>query len=188
MEITLICHGHVAYEQAVDRFAAGLSRQGLADAARVARQCADWGVQFLVASTMVCAEQTADAIQAELPQIIRWDLDELQDVGIEEQAIDPLMHPHSEHWTDEQRALAYERTWVRISAALARIDVYCRTYGLERVGIVAHEDVLNLILLYWLGLDWLQADKMHFDLEGCATARAVFEDGFTRLAWVNRPG
>jgi len=187
MEITLIRHGHVDYDRAIDRFAAGLSARGRAEAERAARQCAAWAVQLLVASTIVSSEQTADAILAAIPDAVRWDLDELQDVGIEEQAIDPLMHPLSEHWSEGQRALAYERTWVRVTSALARIEIYCRTYGLERVAIVAHQDVLNLILLYGLGLDWRQADRVRFSLDPGASVRLVVADGATRIDWMNRP-
>ena len=187
MDITLICTGHVAYHMAVDRYAAGLSPQGLAQSQRVARLCREWGVQLLVAGTMVSAEQTADAVHALIPDAARWDLDELQGIGIEEQAMNPMMHPHREHWTDDQRVLAYERTWARVTAALARIEVYCGTYGLEHVAIISHEGVLNMILLSWLGLDWRSADTVRFDLDGCATVRATLGDGPARIAWVNRP-
>ncbi len=187
MQVYLIRHGHVDYARSVDRYAAGLSPQGLAESTRAARLCRDWGIQFLVASTTVCAEQTADAIHAEVPDAIRWDLDELQDIGIEEQTIDPMMHPHAEHWTAEQRLLAYERTWTRVTATVARLQVYTQTYGLDRLAIVSHQDVLNLLLLNRLGLDWRVADDIRFFWDYGATAKVVVEGGQAHIEWVNRP-
>lgn len=186
MDVYLIRHGHVDYGRAPDRLAAGLSPEGRAQAERVARLAKEWDVRLLAASTMVRAEQTADAIQALLPDIVRWDLDDLQEVGIEEQAIDPMMHPHAEHWSAEQRALAYERTWTRVAATIARMEVYTAAYGIERVAVVSHQAVLNLMLLYWLGLDWRVADSTHFALDWCATAKVVVGEGLTRIEWVNR--
>ncbi|NLD73579.1 MAG: histidine phosphatase family protein [Chloroflexi bacterium] len=187
MHVYLVRHGHVDYGRAPDRYAAGLSEEGRAQSQRVAALCREWDIQLLVASTMVRAEQTADAIQALLPDIVRWDLDDLQEVGIEEPAIDPMMHPHPEQWTAEQRTLAYERTWTRVAATIARLEVYAGTYGVERVAVVSHQAVLNLMLLYWLGLDWRVADSTHFALDWCATAKVVVDEGLTRVEWVNRP-
>lgn len=186
MEFYLIRHGHVDYRRAVDRFAVGLSPEGREQSERLAQQCREWDVQFIVASTMVRAEQTADAVARALPNVPRWDLDELAETGIEEQAVSPMMHPLQEHWTAEETALAYERTWVRVTAALARIEVYARAYGLERIAIIAHRDTVNLLVLNWLGLDWRALSTAQFDVDWCATTKVDVEDGAVRIAWVNR--
>lgn len=187
MDFYLIRHGHVDYRRAVDRYAAGLSPVGMEQSRRVAARCREWGIEMVVASTMVRAEQTADAILEAVPSATRWDLDELQTVDVEEPALGPMRNPRAAHWTDEERRLAYERTWVRLMAALARIQLYAETYGLERIAIVTHDSDVNLLLLNWLGLDWRAAERVHLDMDWCASAKVVLEEGVTRIEWVNRP-
>jgi len=187
MEYYLVHHGHVDYDKAVDRVAAGLSAEGLAQAQRVAQRCRAWNTQFLVASTRACAEQTADAILARNPEVLRWDLVELEPLGIDDPTLYPGMHPFRERWTPQQLALAYHRTWARVTATMTRIELYAATYGLERAAIIADEDILNLILLRWLGLDWRATRRASFSFDYGSSAKVKVEDDVAHLEWLNQP-
>jgi len=187
MELYIVRHGHVDYRRAVDRYAVGLSPQGREQSERVAALCERWGIEFIVASTLVRAEQTADAIQARLPEAIRWDLDELGDVDIEERALNPLMSPRPSEWSADDKRLAYQRTWGRVTGALARLQVYARAHDLQRVALVTHESTANLVLLSFLGLDWRAAEATYVRLDWCSTSKLCIGDHTVEIDWVNRP-
>ncbi len=185
MEYYLVRHGHVDTEHAIDPFALGLSAEGQTQAERIAERCAQWDVQFLVASTRVSDEETANAILDRSPELLRWDLEELEPVGIDDATVHPDMHPLRERWTPEQWDLAYDRTWARVTATMARIELFVETYAIERAVLVADEDILNLILLRWLGLDWHATSDVAFAFSYGATAKVSANDAGVHVEWLN---
>jgi broad specificity phosphatase PhoE len=75
--------------------------------------------------------------------------------------------------------------WGRVTAALARIEIYAHAVRLERVAIVAHRRVINLLLLNWLGLDWRSLDTLYFSIAPGASCKVVLDGNVTRFAWIN---
>jgi len=188
MEVYLIQHGQ-ANEQVVDFYSQPLTAEGLAQAQRVAERCRAWGIQFLCASTMARAQQTADAIQEKLPEVLRWDLQELEEMNFDDLLGEPNVGPRIAAWTDRQLQLGWERLWTRVMPAWVRIYLYARTNGLERVAIVAHASTLTLLLLNWLGLDWRATARISFAFEGGASCKVSLDDeDNVRIEWINRVG
>jgi broad specificity phosphatase PhoE len=186
MEIYLIQHGR-ADEHALDPYAQPLTAEGLAQAGRVAGQCRAWGIQFLCASTMARAQQTAEAINEALPEVLRWDLQELEEMNVDDLFCEASVGPRIAAWTGRQLRLGWERLWARVMPALVRIRIYAQANGLERVAIVAHTSTITLMLLNWLGLDWRAVEKVSFALEGGATCKVSLDDAdMVCIGWVNR--
>jgi broad specificity phosphatase PhoE len=187
MDIYLIRHGQADERRAPDPHTASLSPEGQAQAQRVAAQCQALGIQFVCASSMIRAQQTADALTELLPGALRWDLQELEDLTIDDLLGEAETHPLVSTWSKAHLALGYERTWIRVMAALTRILIYAQANHLERVAIVAHSSTCNLLLLNWLGLDWRAIEKVSFDFEGGAMTKVSLEQhDHVRIAWVNR--
>ncbi|MCD6518615.1 MAG: histidine phosphatase family protein [Anaerolineae bacterium] len=188
MEIYLIRHGETDQAHAPDPFSASLTERGRAQAQRIAEWCVEWGIEFLCTSPVSYTQQTADAISERLPQIIRWDLDELEDVNADDLLGDPLASPLVERWTAEQLARAYEHMWNRVMAALTHIQLYAQSRGIKRVAIVAHQLTLQMLLLAWTGRDWRALlEKGIPTIEPGASCKLVLEeDGQGQVVWMNR--
>ena len=190
MEVYLIRHAEVDYSRVADPAAARLTPQGVEQARRVAEQMAAWDVQLLCASTMIRAEMTADAVTDRLPDLIRWDLEELEEVGIADLEGQPTAAPRASAWTPELLRYGLERTWIRVMAAWARIRIYTETYGIERVAIISHGYVIKLMLLNWLGYDWSTHDRFRFPVDFASSTRVTLIDGasgpIVQFDWLNR--
>jgi broad specificity phosphatase PhoE len=187
MQFYLIRHGQSDGSLTVDPYSPPLTATGRKQASHLAEQCAAWGVQFLVASTMRRAQETADAIATASPTAERWDLSELEDLTLEDLNYDPGASHLVSTWTEAQRAYAFERAWVRVMAALARVEIYARANALSRVAIVAHGSTLALLLLNWLGADWTARSSLRLDTaNGSTTLVEVADDGGVAIGWLNR--
>jgi len=187
MDIYLVRHGHVDYENATDPYSVELSPKGLAQAERVARKCREWDIQFLCASTMIRAQQTADAIERRNSAVIRWDLEELEEMTVDDLQMDPTAGPILSTWTTEQLNLGLERLWIRVMAALARIQIYAQARGLDRIVLVAHGYVIKMLLLNWFSLDWRAGHRLQTPIDYCGTCKIVLEEGgVVRIEWINR--
>lgn len=186
MEYYLLRHGHVDEATAVDPYAAPLSAVGRAEAQLLAEACARYGIDFLCASTAVRAEQTADIIQLHLPGVVRWDLKELESLSVDDMEGQVVYSSNPLRWTRAQYRYGIERTWVRLVAALARIEIYAAAWELSRVALVTHADIINLCLYNWLGLDWTLYDTLQFTVDTGSACRIVQQDGRTSVDFVNR--
>jgi len=186
MAVYLIQHGQ-ADDCVVDPYARPLTAHGLGQARRVAEQCRAWGIQFLCASTMTGAQQTADSVNEALPNILRWDLQELEEMNVDDLFGEAVVGPRIATWTDRQLRRGWERLWTRVMPAWVRIRIYAQTNGLERVAIVAHASTNALLLLNWLGLDWRALERVSLTLdEGTTCKVSLSEDDGARIEWVNR--
>lgn len=192
MEIYLIRHAEVDYAGVADPSAVRLTPNGEEQARRVAEQCAAWDIQFLCASTMIRAEMTADAVSARLPDLLRWDLEELEEMSVADLEGQPMAGPLVSTWTPELLRFGLERTWVRVMAAWARIHIYAETYGIERVAIIGHGYVIKLMLLNWLGYDWRANDRFRFPVDFASSTRVTLDEGdaapgtTVQFDWINR--
>jgi broad specificity phosphatase PhoE len=192
MEVYLIRHAEVDYTGVADPTTVRLTPNGEEQARRVAEQFAAWDIQFLCASTMVRAEMTADAVSARLPSLLRWDLEELQEMSAADLEGQPTAGPLTSTWTPELLRLGLERTWSRVMAAWARIRLYAETYGMGRVAIISHGYPIKLMLLNWLGYDWRANERLHFPVDFASSSRVTLADGVAasgttvQFDWLNR--
>ena len=190
MEVYLIRHAEVDYSSVTDPAAVRLTPNGEEQARRIAEQMAAWDIQFLCASTMIRAEMTADAVSDRLPNLLRWDLEELQEMSIADMEGQPTAGPLTSTWAPDLLRFGLERTWVRVMAAWARIRIYAETYGIERVAIIAHGYVIKLMLLNWLGYDWRANDRFRFPVDFASSTRVTLGDGDSgstvQFDWLNR--
>lgn len=190
MQVYLIRHAEVDYSRVTDPAAVRLTPRGEEQARRMAELFADWDIQFLCASTMIRAEMTADAVTDRLPDLLRWDLEELEEMSAADLEGQPAAGPLISTWSPDLLRFGLERTWVRVMAAWARIRIYAETYGFERVAIIAHGHVIKLMLLNWLGYDWRANDRFRFPVDFASSTRVTLasgSDGDTvQFDWVNR--
>jgi len=187
-ELYLIRHGQTEQARLVtDPYSAGLTAAGTLQAQALARLCASWQIQYLGVSTTLHSQETADAIHEALPGVLRRDMQDLEDVTLDDLNLDPTASHRMETWTPEQRRAGLRQTWTRVTAALARILIYCERSGVERIALVAGTDVLRLVLLSYLGLDWRVDERLSIAFDPGSTTRITQDsDGRVRVDWVNR--
>lgn len=111
--------------------------------------CREWGIELLVTNMMQNAMQTADAISAELPNVERWDVTDLEELVLDDLMGDPTASHLVSTWTPQQVQTGLVRVWIRTMAVLTRIQLYAAANRLQSVAIVAGERVLQLLLLNW---------------------------------------
>ena len=188
MQIYLARHGAADLVAAPDPYSSPLTPKGHNQARGLARCCEDWDIEFLCASTMLRAQQTADAISEAMPLAQRWDLGELEDVSLDDLMGLPSAGQLVSTWTPEQLALGRERMWIRLMGAFTRIRLFSNKQGFRRVAIVAHASTVAFLLLNCLGLDWRASDTIDLRVDHGATCRVTLrDDGRTVVDWTNRP-
>ena len=186
MDVYLIRSAESDGAHVTDPYSAPLTPAGQAQAERLAQQCRGWDVQFLCASTMRRAQDTADAIARELPEAVRWDVQEIEDVTVDDLMGDPTASQLVSKWTEQQRERASERVWIRTMSALARITIYARSNDLANVAVVSHALPLHLLLLNWMGRDWRALDEVGTAPEhGSVSLVRIREDGGATIEWIN---
>ena len=182
MQIRLICHGQTDADRANDPNSVALTVLGLRQAQQLARDCQEWGIQFLSASTMLCAQQTADAFSDSMPTLLRWDLQEFEDLSVDDLMGEPSASHRLASWSSEQLARGDVRMSTRVMAALARIRLYAKAHGIERVAIIAHKRTLGLLLANWLDLEC-----PNFVMEPAATSQIYLDsEDCAVIDWANR--
>ena len=154
MDFYLIRHADTDESQAIDPYSVPLSAEGREQAQRLAGKAQEWGLQMLCVSTMLRSMDTAEPISEALPDLVRWDLEELEDLALDDLNYEPGATHRVSTWTDEQLEHGYISLWTRLVPAYQRIRLYAKKYGLERIGIVAGDRVLSLLIANWQGQDW----------------------------------
>ena len=189
MEIYLIRQGQADEANATDPYTAPLTADGKAQARLLAQQCQEWGIQLLCVSTMLPAQQTADAVTELMPHLPRWDLEELEDITVDDLLGEPAAGQLVSTWTRDQLSLGRERAWIRTMAAWARIELYATSCVLANIAIIAHKTIIGLLLLNWVGLDWRAAESLDLSFDPGASCKvSVDNDGSIRIGWMNRVG
>jgi broad specificity phosphatase PhoE len=187
MYVYLIRHAETDSLHTPDPYTVPLTESGREQAEAVAGRCAAWGIDFMVTSVMRSAQETADAIMARLPQVERWDLEDLEEMTIDDLLGLPTGSPLVSRWTPEQLQLGRERTWIRTMAVLSRVMLYAEANNLDRVAIVAGDTVLSLLLLNWMELDWRALDRLSFRFDPASSSLVELSAGHPEIIWINRP-
>ena len=188
MHIYLICHAETTEpNQVTDPYSAELTLQGLERARALAEQCERWGVQLLAVSNMLRAQQTADAIHQKLPNAIRWDSDDLEDVNLDDLFPDPIATHHVSTWTPEQFQRGLESAWNRAMSLWTRLMIFGDANALESAALVANARIIRLMLLNAIGHDWQDYDKLVFGMTvGSTTHLELLPSGQITVDWINR--
>jgi len=177
MQFYLIREGLTDPSRSVDPYHMPLTPEGLAQVQHVARCARHWGLQMLCASTFRAALDTADVLEEHGRVPVRWDLTELEDLVLDDLSYDP----HASHlvstWTPEQLETGLIALWTRLMPAYTRIQIYAEAHGIDVVGIVSSERVLNLLLDRLLDGDWRMSRLVRFSFDRAPACRVTLQDG-----------
>ena len=185
MDIYLIRHAATDTSQATDPYNHPLSAAGLERARQLAALCQEWGIELLVTGMMQHSMQTADAVSALLPHVERWDLTDLEEMGLDDLMGDPSATHLVSTWTPQQFQTGLARLWIRVMAVLTRILIYAEARQLENVVIIAGEGVLRQLLLNWLDRDWTSYDEQPFEIAPGAVCRVTVGEQGAELRWLD---
>ena len=185
MELYLIRNADTDPERATDPYSVPLSPLGCEQARRLGARSAAWDLQMLCVSPMRRGMDTADPINEARPNLVRWDLQELEDLSLDDLNYEPGATHLVATWNEDQIARGYFSMWARVTAAYTRILLYAQSHGIERIGIVADETALNLVIALLLGLDWSLLRQARMSFAACRVCRATVVDGEpTVIAWL----
>lgn len=185
MHIYLIRHAATDLREATDPYNHPLSPQGWARARELAALCREWGIELLVTNMMQNAMQTADAISAELPNVERWDVTDLEELVLDDLMGDPTASHLVSTWTPQQVQTGLVRVWIRTMAVLTRIQLYAAANRLQSVAIVAGERVLQLLLLNWREQDWTHMTAAPAVSPG-SVSRVTLDGEVVSIDWINQ--
>ena len=141
---------------------------------------------MLCLSSMLRSQETADAITDKMPELTRWDLDELEDLTTDDLMGDPTASRLTSRWSHEQYVRGLQRMWSRVMPVWTRVQIYAQRRGLERVAFLGHATVLRLLLLNWLGLDWRAIPTLKLCLDHGSSSRLTLDDQHVTVDWINR--
>lgn len=186
MEFFLIRHADVDESKSPDPYSARLSAVGREQAQELAIACQSWGIDMLCSSSELRALDTADYVSHQIPDLLRWDLEELENLTLDDLSYEPGATHLVSTWSHEQMERGLVSLWGRLTAAYQRIRLYAQANDLDRIAVVADERVLNLLIANWLGQDWrmLQHGQLRFD-ECMVCSADVREDRPTAITWRN---
>lgn len=189
MDIYLIRHAHVDYGEGKAITAYNpLTPLGHQMAARLAARCEEWQLQYLFVSTMLRAQQTADAITARLPQLPRLDMPAFEEASIKDLAGYPGEPPPEDllKWDESHYVYANTRMAQRVAAGWQEVCRIMRERGLERAAIVAHGGPLNFLLRHFQGCDGAGLlQSVWFELDWTSTSCLRLAPGRNWIRWVN---
>ena len=160
-------------------------------AERLAERCDEWDLQHLYVSTMLRAQQTADAISCRFPDLCRTDMPEFEELSIRDLAGFPGDLPAWDFvkWEDAHYAHANEAMWRRVIAGWDRVVQEAQAKEQERVAIVAHGGSLNVLMRHFLGESAVRLRSTWFELDWASSSclRIAQEDGRIPkwIRWVN---
>ncbi|MBM3188325.1 MAG: histidine phosphatase family protein [Chloroflexi bacterium] len=192
MDIYLFRHAHVDYRPPAPITAHNpLTPLGHRMAERLARRCDEWELQYLFASTMLRAQQTADAISQRFPSLPRLDMREFEETSITDLAGFPGELPDEDLmvWGEHHYAYANDLMWQRVIAGWDIVLQTMTSQGLERAAIVAHGGSINILLRHFLGEETVRLRTCWFELDWSSASclRLTSEAGAIKswVRWVN---
>lgn len=167
----------------------GLSREGRAEAERVAERLQAERVGALYSSPLQRARETAEAIAARLGLEARL-LDGLQEIDFGDWTGAALETLHADpRWGPWNRSRSLTRPPGGESMAEAQVRAVRAVEAVrarhpdEGVALVSHGDVIKALVCCWLGLDLDHYDR--FDIDPGSLTTAVVGDWGVRILRVN---
>ncbi len=188
VDIYLFRHSHVDYAQP-NRITAHnpLTPLGHRMAERLAQRCDGWDLQYLFVSTMLRAQQTADAISERYPSLPRQDLPEFAESSIDDLiAYDGTPPPEDmREWEEEHYVYANARLLERVTVGFEKVQHVIATRELERVAIVSHGGPINFLLRHFLGAVESGPMRTWFSLDWATTCCLRLSEERRWVRWVN---
>ena len=188
VDIYVFRHAHVDYTPPIEITDRNpLTPLGHQMAADLAERCAAWDLQHLFASTMLRAQQTADAISARFPALPRTDLSEFQEASIRDMAGYPGEPPTEDlrTWVAAHFQYANPRVWERVQRGWLHVLQVAERDGLERVAVVSHGGPINFLLRSFLGYNDPNIDSCWFEIDWASTSCLRYTPERRSICWVN---
>ena len=188
VDVYLFRHAHVDYVPPAQITAHNpLTPLGHSMATGLAERCEGWDLQYLFVSTMLRAQQTADAISQRFPSLSRLDMPELVEVSFDDLRGFPGQLPSEDMYTWEQAHWDYASPirWRGVIAGWEKIQRTIKVQSLERVAIVCHGGTINALLWHFIGKDVGKLSGCWFELDWAATSCLSYTPERRCLHWVN---
>jgi broad specificity phosphatase PhoE len=188
LDVYLCRHSHVDYGPGGSSTPqTALTPVGQQMAARLAERCEAWDLQYLFASTMLRAQQTADAISARWPALPRLDLPEFEETHLGDLQDYPGELPSDDvlTWQMEHFRHGNRQLFRRVSAGWQKVLGIVAQANLERIAIVGHGGTLNGLLRLFQGCTAESFGRCWFEFDWTATCGVRFTDGYCWVRWVN---
>jgi len=192
VDVFLLRHSHVDYASPKGIApCAPLTPLGCRMATRLAERCSGWGLEYLFVSTLLRAEQTADAITARLPDLPRVSMSELNEMSLSDLEGYPRDLPSDDlgTWKEEHFLYCLARMRSRVATGWEKVHRLVSESGLDRVAILAHGGTLNVLLRQFQGCDQCTFDGCWFEFDWTAVTCVRYVDGDgpprKRVLWVN---
>ena len=188
VDVFLFRHSHVDYAPPAEITAHNaLTPLGCRLARRLAERCDEWNLEYLFVSTMLRAQQTADAITGRFPALPRWDMPELAEICVDDLADYLGVRPAEDmrQWDDAHYAHANERMWERMVEGWTIIQQVVSERSLERVAIVSHGGALNALLRHFLGGQITRLRTCRFQLDWTSSTCLRYTEEGRWIRWVN---
>ncbi len=187
-DIYLFRHSHVDYTPP-NRITAHnqLTPLGHCMAERLAQRCDDWDLQYLFVSTMLRAQQTADAISERFHDLPREDLPEFAESSVDDlAAFEGVLPPEDlREWESEHHTYANARLLERVTVGFEKVLHTMAVHGLERVAIVSHGGPINFLLRHFLGATEPGPVRTWFYLDWATTCCLRTSEERRWVRWVN---
>jgi len=188
VDILVFRHAHVDYTPPIPITDMNpLTEVGQQMAASLAERCDEWRLQHLFASTMLRAQQTADAISARFPDLPRSEMSEFEETSVRDMAGYPGGAPAEDLrlWGAAHFQYANPRLWERVQRGWQRVLRVVEENSLERVAIVTHGGPINLLLRYYLGYQDPNIDSCWFEIDWASTSCLRHTPTRRSIRWVN---
>jgi len=192
VDVFLLRHSHVDYTSPEGMTPdSPLTPLGHQMAARLAKRCSTWDLQYLFVSTVVRAQQTADAISARVPELPRMDMSEFEEARLSDLEDYPGELPSEDQasWNGDHFRQGFAHMWGRVTAGWKKVRALVEEGALERVAILSHGGTMNILLQHFQGHDASALDRCWFRLDWTAASciSYVVQDGTLHkwVRWVN---
>ena len=188
VDVYICRHAHVDYTPPAEITPyVALSSLGHEMAARLAERAVEWDLQYLYASTMLRAQQTADAISSRLPHLPRRDMQELEETSLRDLTgyFGALPPEDMRTWTDAHYAYANAQMWRRTRTGWSRLTRQLEELGLERVAVVSHGGPINALLRQFLGEETVRLRTCWFELDWATTCCCRYSAQSRSVRWIN---
>lgn len=188
VDVYLFRHAHVDYAPPARITAHNpLTPLGHEMAARLAERASEWRLQHLFVSTMLRAQQTADAFRQRYPDLAVTNLGEFEEVGPRDLDMDPgeLPSEDTRTWDLALVSRAAVRMRQRVISGWGKVMALAAEAGLERVAIISHGGPLNLLLRHLLGYGDVAINDCWFNLDWTGTSCLRCGPNNKAILWVN---
>ncbi len=188
VDVYLFRHAHVDYTPPIPITERNpLTPLGHEMATQLAQRCDEWDIQHLFVSTMIRAQQTADAVTARFPALPRTQMSEFEEASIRDLEGYPGVSPSEDlrEWVAVHFQYANPRVWERVQRGWQAVLKVAERDALDRVAIVSHGGPINFLLRSFLGYQDPNIDSCWFEIDWASTSCLRYTPERRSICWVN---